>query len=195
MCRLLASYATCNMAVPLLAQGHWRHHIKRDQQPQSSGGDQQLRTSCWCMQMRPAAAALCLQPQKMPSWTHPTESLHHAQADPAQRITVQGIMQHPFFLKDLPQGSLERSSRLLSKADLLVASFSPQSEADIVSICARACRPASNPTLPAAHPGHGVAPQEQVRCCSCMEAWVHVNGAIRRCGAGSACPDWMDQLS
>jgi serine/threonine protein kinase len=33
-------------------------------------------------------------------------------ADPAQRLTIQGIMQHPWFLQDLPVGALEVNSRL-----------------------------------------------------------------------------------
>ncbi len=33
-------------------------------------------------------------------------------ADPAQRLTIQGIMQHPWFLQDLPAGALEVNSRL-----------------------------------------------------------------------------------
>ena len=33
-------------------------------------------------------------------------------ADPGQRLTIQGIMQHPWFLQDLPVGALEVNSRL-----------------------------------------------------------------------------------
>ena len=33
-------------------------------------------------------------------------------ADPAQRLTIQGIMQHDWFLQDLPAGALEVNSRL-----------------------------------------------------------------------------------
>ena len=114
-----------------------------------------------------------------------------AQADPGQRITVQGIMQHPFFLKDLPAGSLERGTRLLGMADLLLASYSTQREADIVSICARACRKASRSAPPSHHgaqdPHAGVEGQEQVRQCVGQVAACEVSASspgCSRCRAG-----------
>ena len=32
--------------------------------------------------------------------------------DPLSRLTIQGIMEHPWFLRDLPAGALEVNSRL-----------------------------------------------------------------------------------
>ena len=48
------------------------------------------------------------------------------QVNPALRITVQGIMQHPFFREGLPAGALEHSQRLIGMADVLVASYATQ---------------------------------------------------------------------
>jgi hypothetical protein len=33
-------------------------------------------------------------------------------AEPSKRITIPGIMNHPWFLKDLPQGTHEMNARL-----------------------------------------------------------------------------------
>jgi hypothetical protein len=49
-------------------------------------------------------------------------------ADPAQRITMEDIKRHPWFLRGLPPGALEMN-------DVLISSDPGQPDLDQVSVC------------------------------------------------------------
>lgn len=56
-------------------------------------------------------------------------------ADPGKRISLHGIMNHPWFLKDLPEGTHEMNERLIL-SDTLSGGFCEQSAQDILDTVA-----------------------------------------------------------
>ncbi len=46
-------------------------------------------------------------------------------AEPSKRITIPGIMNHPWFLKDLPQGTHEMNARLQASDNVRCAGPPP----------------------------------------------------------------------
>ncbi|KAK9807147.1 hypothetical protein WJX73_000269 [Symbiochloris irregularis] len=58
--------------------------------------------------------------------------------DPAQRLTVKGVLTHPWFLQDLSPSAKAINSDLLKVSETLLTSFAAQSEDDILALVTEA---------------------------------------------------------
>jgi len=55
--------------------------------------------------------------------------------DPSQRLSIEGVMHHPWFQRDLPRGALEMNDNLLSQSNVIQVNLWPASTDDWNGCC------------------------------------------------------------